>query len=92
MGKSSVKKHLGGALAPTPRFGFRALGGFELENARDLNCPRALPIGSTVVPFWGLPYRILNTNHKKELLWSPWVDPKQLVERCGLEQHPLVEP
>ena len=21
----------------------------------------------------GLPYRILNTNHKKELLWSLWV-------------------
>ena len=23
--------------------------------------------------FLGLPYRILNTNHKNELLWSLWV-------------------
>ena len=33
----------------------------------------ALPIGSLVVPFWGLPYRILNVNHKKELLRGLWV-------------------
>ena len=26
--------------------------------------------------FLGLPYRILNINHKKELLWSLWVGPK----------------
>ena len=32
-----------------------------------------VPIGSMVVPYWGLPYRILNINHKKELLWSLWV-------------------
>ena len=30
----------------------------------------SLPIGSIVVLFWRLPYRILNINHKKELLWS----------------------
>ena len=24
--------------------------------------------------FLGLPYRILNINHKKQLLWSLWVD------------------
>ena len=30
-----------------------------------------LPIGSKVVPFLGLPYRNLNMNPKKELLW--WV-------------------
>ena len=34
-----------------------------------------LPIGSIVVPFWGLPYRILQMNPKKELLWSLWVKP-----------------
>ena len=28
-----------------------------------------LPIGSKVVPFWDY-FRILNMNHKKELLWS----------------------
>ena len=32
-----------------------------------------LLIRSIVVPFWGLPYRILNINHKKEPLWSLWV-------------------
>ena len=26
--------------------------------------------GSLVVPFWGLPSRVLNMNHKKELLRS----------------------
>ena len=30
-------------------------------------------IGSIVVPFWGLPFRIVNINHKEELLWSLWV-------------------
>ena len=33
-------------------------------------------IGFIVVPFWGVPYRILNRNHKKELhllRWSLWV-------------------
>ena len=27
--------------------------------------------------FWGLPYRILNINHNKELLWSLWVSPSR---------------
>ena len=27
-----------------------------------------LPMGSQVVPFWGLPYRILNINHKRNYL------------------------
>ena len=36
-----------------------------------------LPIGSLVVPFLGLPYRILNMNHKKELLRSLWVESKE---------------
>ena len=31
-----------------------------------------VPIGSIVVPFLRLPYRILNMNHKKEPLWGPW--------------------
>ena len=35
-----------------------------------------LPTGSKVLPFWGLPYRILIINHKKELLWSLWVGSK----------------
>ena len=30
-------------------------------------------MGSKVDPFWGVPSRILNINHKEELLWSPWV-------------------
>ena len=30
----------------------------------------AVPIGSMVVPFLGLPYRIPNMNHKQELPWS----------------------
>ena len=33
-----------------------------------------VPRGSIVVPFLGLPYRVLYMNPKKELLWSPWVD------------------
>ena len=38
-------------------------------------------IGSIVAPFWGLPYRILNMNTKKELLWSL---------RAGIiRRHPL---
>ena len=32
-----------------------------------------LPLGSIVVPFLGLPCRILKINHKKELQWSLWV-------------------
>ena len=32
-----------------------------------------IPIGSFVVPFWDMPYRILHMNHKKELLRSLWV-------------------
>ena len=34
---------------------------------------QALPIGPIVVPFLGLPYRILNMIPKKELLWGLWV-------------------
>ena len=34
---------------------------------------RFIPIGSSVVPFWGLPYRILNMNSEKELLRGLWV-------------------
>ena len=37
--------------------------------------------------FLGLPYRILNMNPKKELLWSLWVRPlcyMSLVESLGL--------
>ena len=30
-----------------------------------------LPIGSIVVPFWGLPYRILNFNHKEGTTMEP---------------------
>ena len=30
-------------------------------------------MGSVVVPFLGRPYRVLNMNPKKELLWSLWV-------------------
>ena len=30
-------------------------------------------MGSMVVPFSGLPWRILNLSHKKELPWSLWV-------------------
>ena len=50
-------------LSPRP---FRAVGvsGLGLENARHI------PRGSIVFPFGGLPYRIPNMNHKKELLWS----------------------
>ena len=32
-----------------------------------------LPIGSIVVPFGELPWRIRSINHKKELYWSLWV-------------------
>ena len=34
-------------------------------------CSTQRPLSSS---FWGLPYRILNINHKKELLWGLWVD------------------
>ena len=33
----------------------------------------SLPLGSTVVRFWGYLIRILDRNPKKELLWSLWV-------------------
>ena len=36
-------------------------------------CPSALPIGSLVVPFLGLPYGILKMSRTKELLRSLWV-------------------
>ena len=50
--------------------GFEALLGVEM---RIVSPWSKRPIGSKVVPFWGYLYRILNINHKKELLWSPWV-------------------
>ena len=34
--------------------------------------PHKPPIGPRVVPFLGLPYRILNMNPQKELLWGLW--------------------
>ena len=36
---------------------------------------QSIPRGSIAVPFYflGLPYRVLNINHKKELLWSLWL-------------------
>ena len=43
-----------------------------------------LPIGPIVVRFWGLPYRILNMNPKKELLWGLWVYPKQSTYLKGV--------
>ena len=33
----------------------------------------SLPRGPLVAPFWGLPYRVLNVSHKKELLRGLWV-------------------
>ena len=39
-----------------------------------------VPTASLVVPFLGVPYRILNMNHKKELLWSLWVVPTWAIE------------
>ena len=35
--------------------------------------PTHRPLSSS---FWGLPYRILNINHKNELLRGLWVNPK----------------
>ena len=32
-----------------------------------------LPIGSSVVPFWGLYFGFYKVNPKKKLLWSLWV-------------------
>ena len=42
----------------------------------DEGCLRLLPRGSIVVPFRGhiFKFRILQSNPKKELLWSPWVE------------------
>ena len=37
-----------------------------------------LPIGPKVVAFMGLPYRILNMNPEKELLWGLWVNSQTL--------------
>ena len=45
----------------------------ELVYMRALHDKLCIPIGSLVVPFLGLPYSILNMNHKKELLRSLWV-------------------
>ena len=42
-----------------------------------------LPTGSKVVLFWGLPCRILNINHKKELRWSLWVGFRVRIEFEG---------
>ena len=58
----------------TAFFVYEGFEQFSLPPSKlDLN--HRLPIGSKVVPFLGLPCRILNLNHKKELLWSLWVDP-----------------
>ena len=43
-------------------WGFRIFWGYS-----------GVPIGSLVVPFWGLPYRLLDICHKKELLRSLWI-------------------
>ena len=46
---------------------------------------QGLPIGSIVVPFWDyLNYRILNTNHKKELLWRLWAGTSGFLGVVGL--------
>ena len=42
-----------------------------------------IPIGPQVAPFWGLPYRILNINHKKELLRGLWVTLNPIPWDCG---------
>ena len=42
-------------------------------------------MGSKVVPFLGLPCRILNLNPKKELLWSLWEGMFRDAQGCGLE-------
>ena len=42
--------------------------GFRLING--VGKIRQLPIGSIVVPFWGLPYTILYMNTEKELLFG----------------------
>ena len=40
-----------------------------------------LPIGSIVVPSWDFLHRILNKNHKQELLRGLWVYPSQILHR-----------
>ena len=39
------------------------------SETKDVCCTHRLH-GSS---FWGLPYRVLDLNHKMELLWSLWV-------------------
>ena len=53
------------------------------SQARMEDTPKVLglPIGSMVVPFLGLRYRILNMNHKKELPWSLWVASERVSVR-----------
>ena len=47
---------------------------------------QGLPRGSIVRSFLGLPYRILNVNHKKELFWSLWVGFRVVIsEGSGLQ-------
>ena len=38
--------------------------------------------------FWGLPYRILNMNSQKELLWGLWVYYKDLSKLWSLIGYP----
>ena len=38
-------------------------------------CPKLLPIGPKVVPFWGSYLEFYKVIPKKELLWGLWVEP-----------------
>ena len=62
------------------RFRSFGLGGQSMKvssNGENFNTPAALRYSSTHRPhsssFWGLAYRTLNMNPKKELLWGLWV-------------------
>ena len=48
---------------------------------------RELPIRPVSSAFLGLPYRILNINHKKELLSSLWVSPDTDPSACFPSVH-----
>ena len=73
----ALRTHMLMALRPkdhtTIYFGLSEPQGFR--QSFTIECFRihtgSIPIGSKVVPFWG--YKILNTNHNKELLWSLWL-------------------
>ena len=43
---------------------------FRIRQGACLLHRQSLPIGSVVVSFWGLPYRILFIDHKEELIES----------------------